>query len=188
MDVAELVLHPVRLRLVQALRDGAAATTRELAARLPDVSQATVYRQVAVLAAGGLLEIVGEERVRGAVERRYRLLPARTVLDGAGMTLDDHRRGFAAAVAALLGEFGAYLDRPGADGTRADPRADAVSYRQFPLWLSADERDELVAEIAAAVARRVEHAPSPQRRAHLLSTIFFPTGRTAPPTDQTAPN
>lgn len=170
MDVTELVLHPVRLRLVHALWDGATATTGELVARLPDVSQATVYRQVAALAEGGLLEVVGEERVRGAVERRYRLVPVRPVLDGAGMDRNDHRRGFAAAIAALLGEFGAYLDRPD-----ADPIADAVSYRQFPLQLSPAERDDLVAEIAGAIRRRAALPPSPDRRPHLLSTIFFPT-------------
>lgn len=178
MDVAELVLHPVRLRIVQVLADGSPATTAQLGARLPDVSQATVYRQVAALVAGGLLEVAGEERVRGAVERSYRLLPARTLVDGSAMSLDDHRRGFAAAVAALLAEFGLYLDR--AD---ADPAADGVSYRQHPLWLSPAEKAELIEEVAGAVGRRAAHAPSPERTAHLLSTVLFPRGGA-----QTAPN
>jgi hypothetical protein len=39
-----------------------------------------------------------------------------------------HRRGFAAAMAALIAEFNAYLDRDG-----ADPAADSVSYRQGTL-------------------------------------------------------
>ena len=175
MDVADLVLHPVRLRIVQALRDGTAATTAQLCARLPDVSTATVYRQVATLVAGGLLEVAGEERVRGAVERSYRLHPARALVDGRTMSLDDHRRGFAASVAALLAEFGQYLD-----GAGADPVADAVSYRQFPLWLSDAEKAELVEEVADAVRRRAALGPSPERRPHLLGTILFPRGQTAP--------
>ncbi|WP_199812755.1 hypothetical protein [Streptomyces sp. NRRL S-1813] len=58
--------------------------------------------------------MVDEQRVRGAVERRYRLRRDRMVIGpeaGASMSLDDHRRGFAAAMAALLAEFNAYLDR-----------------------------------------------------------------------------
>ena len=45
--------------------DGQPVTTSDLCARLPDVSQANVYRQVALLAAGGLVELEREERVRG---------------------------------------------------------------------------------------------------------------------------
>lgn len=177
MDVAELVLHPVRLRIVQVMADGAPATTAQLAARLPDVSTATVYRQVATLLAGGLLEVAGEERVRGAVERSYRLIPARTLVDGAAMDVEDHRRGFTAAVASLLAEFGLYLD-----GDAADPHADGVSYRQFPLWLDAAEKAALVEEVAAAIGRRAALGPGPGRRPHLLATILFPRG------GQTAPN
>ncbi|MFR9779961.1 hypothetical protein ACL02O_28380 [Micromonospora sp. MS34] len=33
----------------------------------------------------------------------------------AAMTLEDHRRGFAAAMAVLIAEFNAYLDRDGTD-------------------------------------------------------------------------
>src|SRR5262245_25297643 len=134
MDMATLFFHPVRLRIVHAVADGATFTTAQLCERLPDVAKATVYRQVAVLAEGGILDVVSERRVRGAVERGYRLDPARTVFDEdtvAALTIDDHRRGFAAVTASLLAEFELYLSR--AD---ADPVADQASYRQAALWLS----------------------------------------------------
>jgi len=82
-----------------------------------------VYRQAALLAEGGFLDVAGEQRVHGAVERRYRLRQDRPVIDAemaAAMTLEDHRRGFAAAMAVLIAEFNAYLDSDG-----ADPAADA---------------------------------------------------------------
>jgi DNA-binding transcriptional ArsR family regulator len=107
------LLHPVRLRILHAMSGGRTTTTSELCARLSDVSKATVYRHVALLAEGGLLEVEGEQRVHGAVERRYRLHQARAVIDqdaAALMSLQEHRNGFAAAMAALLAEFNAYLD------------------------------------------------------------------------------
>src|SRR5262249_45519115 len=137
MRKLDLLLHPVRLRIVHALYREDACTTAEICARLPDISQATVYRHVERLLAGGLLQVVSERRVRGAVERRYALQGAAAVVDRAAaatMSLDDHRHGFAAAVAALVSEFNAYLDRPG-----ADPPADSVSYLQIPIWLSRTE-------------------------------------------------
>src|SRR4051812_4660377 len=132
MDALELLLHPVRLRIVHAMSGGRLRTTADLCASLPDVSKATMYRQVALLAEGGLLEVADEQRVHGAVERRYRLHQARAMIDqdaAASMSLEEHRFGFAAAMAALVAEFNAYLDR-----AHADPTADLVGYRQIPLW------------------------------------------------------
>src|SRR6185312_13615775 len=74
MDPVELLLHPVRLRIVHALSGGRTVTTAQLCARMPDVSQATVYRHVGLLTDAGILEVAGEQRVRGFVERSYRLV------------------------------------------------------------------------------------------------------------------
>jgi hypothetical protein len=56
------------------------------------------------------------------VERHYQLRQDQATIDPAmieSLTLDDHRRGFAVAMTALLAEFNAYLDRD-----HADPAAD----------------------------------------------------------------
>ena len=73
MSTADLVLHPVRLRILQAFLGGRHLTTGDLARELPDVAQAGLYRHVRSLAEGGVLEVVRERQVRGAVERTYAL-------------------------------------------------------------------------------------------------------------------
>ncbi len=80
MDALELLAHPVRLRIVHALRGDRALTTAELSALLPDVSKAMVYRHVDLLASAGILEVAQERRIRGAVERLYRLRPDRATV------------------------------------------------------------------------------------------------------------
>lgn len=67
------MLHPVRLRILQAFRGRSAMTARELAERLADVPQATLYRHLGALTDGGVLRVVEERRVRGAVERVFAL-------------------------------------------------------------------------------------------------------------------
>jgi len=173
MDTLDLLLHPVRLRIVHAMSGGLTRTTSDLCARLPDVPKTTVYRHVSLLAEAGVLEVEGEQRVHGAVERHYRLRRTRAVIDqdaAASMSSEDHRHGFAAAMAALLAEFNAYLDRE-----NADPTADSVSYRQFPLWLNEDERTEMISDMVGVIMPRLRNEPAPDRGHHLLSTIFFPT-------------
>ena len=73
MDTLELLLHPIRIRIVNAFSGDRSRTTSEVCRRLPDVSQATVYRHVALLAEAEVLVVVDEQVVRGAVERHYRL-------------------------------------------------------------------------------------------------------------------
>ncbi len=185
VDALDLVMHPVRLRILHAMAGDRVRTTTELCAQLRDVPKTTVYRHVGLLAEAGLLEVAGEQRVHGAVERRYRLNRSRAVISpdaAASMSLDDHRHGFAAAMAALLADFGAYLDRE-----HADPTADAVGYRQIPLWLSRSELTELITEITAALLSKGGNEPTPERGLYLVSPILFPLEDPAPhgeePTD-----
>ncbi|MFJ9470016.1 helix-turn-helix domain-containing protein [Streptomyces caniferus] len=183
MDTVDLLLHPVRLRVVHALAGGRVLTTSQLCARTPEVSKVTMYRHVALLTEAGFLEVAEEQRVRGAVERHYRLRQDRPAVDAdaaAAMSLDDHRRGFAAAMAVLIAEFNAYLDREG-----TDPVADAVSYRQGTLWLSPDELAEMNHKLLAVLGPLLANQPEPGRAPYLLSRIFFPTEQA--PSDEDRP-
>lgn len=166
MTAKELLAHPVRMRIVHALR-GRELTTGRLCELLPDVSKAMVYRHVEALATGGVIEVSDERRVRGAVERTYRLRQA--TIDTDDLTPDDYRRGFDLALATLLAEFTAYLDRDG-----VDPTADLVGFRQHAVWLSREELEELIAELRKVIVPRLGHEPSADRSRYLLSPILFP--------------
>lgn len=172
MDPTELLLHPVRLRIVHALSGRQLRSASELCDRLPGVPRTSIYRQLGLLVEGGMLEIGDERRVRGAVERFYRLRTDRPVIApeaGKAMTLDDHRQGFAAAIAVLVAEFNAYLDRPG-----ADPFADSASYRQGTVWLGPDELDAMLTSLRQIIAPLTANKPGPGRRPYLISPIMFP--------------
>ncbi|BCB89485.1 helix-turn-helix domain-containing protein [Phytohabitans suffuscus] len=168
----ELLMHPVRLRIIQALLDGRPSTTTQLRARLPDIPPATIYRHIAALAAGDVLEILAETRVRGAVERTYRLRWDRAELDPAqraAMSTEDHRRAFTAFTGGLLADFDRYLT-----GKTADPATDGVTYRQGALWLTDDELAELVATLRSVIAAQKDNEPGHGRTRRLLSLIVIP--------------
>ena len=91
-SAADLILHPVRLRIVleTAAED---LTAGELGRRLPDIPQATLYRHLTALAEAGVLQVVAERRVRGGVERTFRLVPGKAGLspaDAASLSPDEH--------------------------------------------------------------------------------------------------
>lgn len=178
MASADLLLHPVRLRIVQAFLGDRALTTGALSAELADIPAASLYRHVARLVDAGVLAVVAERRVRGALERTYvlRLAPASIGLDQvAAMSADDHRQAFMAFVAGLLGDFDRYLARGDIDLLR-----DGVSYRLAGLWLDDAECAELLRELLRVLRPRLANPPGPGRKRRILGTILLPGGETDP--------
>ena len=114
MRTAEILLHPIRLRIVLAI-GSERMTTSELAERLPDIAHATLYRQVATLTDAGLLEVVEERQVRGGVERTYALVAEAAQLapeDVAAMSAEELQRGFIIFAGSLIAALGRYLEDP----------------------------------------------------------------------------
>lgn len=172
MASADLLLHPVRLRIVKAFVGGRALTTSQLAAELDDVPAASLYRHVARLTRAGVLQVVAESRVRGAVERTYMLRPVAAEIgpgEIASMSREDHRQAFLAYVAGLLADFDRYVST----GT-PDPLRDGASYRVGALWLSDAEFLDFLRDLATVAQPRLANAPGGRRRRRMVYTIMLP--------------
>lgn len=172
MGTADLVLHPVRMRIVQALLGDRELTTAQLREELPDVAAATLYRQIATLLEGGALEVVEERRVRGTFERTYRLRTEDLVLqadEAATMTPEQHSQAFVAFMTGRLADFDRYLSSGDVDLAR-----DRVGYRVAAMYLTDEETDQLLADLVKVLRPRLEHRPGPGRRRRTFSTILVP--------------
>lgn len=177
MTSADLLLHPVRLRIVQAFSGDRALTTSRLRSELPEIPTASLYRHVARLVDGGVLMVVAERRVRGARERTYalRAQPAKTTGGRAKMTPDEHRQAFLAFLAGLVGDFDRYVARGGVDLWR-----DGVTYNVTAIWLDETELGELIGDFVTVVQPRLANKPGRGRKCHLLGTVMFPGERPGP--------
>ncbi len=172
MTRADLLLHPVRLRILKAFLGDRALTTTQLAAELDDVPTGSLYRHVALLTKAGVLQVVAERRVRGAVERTYTLrLLAAQIQPGeiAAMTPDDHSRAFMAYVAGLLVDFDRYL----AAGP-PDPIRDGAVYQMAAMWLTETEFADFLRDLRSVALPRLANAPGKGRRRRLLYTVLLP--------------
>ncbi|MFF4186321.1 helix-turn-helix domain-containing protein [Streptomyces sp. NPDC001691] len=172
MSSADLLLHPVRLRIVQAFLNDRALTTNDLRDELSDVAPTTLYRHVSRLVAGGVLTVEAERRVRGTVERTYvlRMSAASLGLDHIqAMTAEDHRQAFTAYVAGLLGDFDRYLARGDVDLLR-----DQVGYSLAAMWLDDAEFAELRRELARVLAPRLANPPAPGRTRRIYARVLLP--------------
>jgi DNA-binding transcriptional ArsR family regulator len=178
MATADLLLHPVRLRIVRAFLGDRALTTGALSAELADVPPASLYRHVARLVDAGVLAVVAERRVRGAVERTYvlRLTSANVDLDQvAAMSREEHRQAFLAFAAGLLSDFDRYLARDDIDLLR-----DGVRYSLAALWLDDTEYAEMLRELVRVLQPRLAHPPSGDRKRRILGTVLMPGSDPSP--------
>jgi hypothetical protein len=172
MASADLLLHPVRLRIVQAFLGERALTTTQLAAELDDVPLGSLYRHVGLLAKAGVLQVVAEQRVRGAVERTYVLRSAAAQVDPdevARMTPEDHHHAFMVFVAGLLAEADRYL----ASGN-PDPVRDGAGYRMAALWLSDAELAQFLQDLARIIQPRLANLPTKTRRRRVVAGVILP--------------
>jgi hypothetical protein len=176
MTSADLLLHPVRLRIVKAFLGDRALTTKQLAAELPDVPAGSIYRHVARLTEAGVLQVVAERRVRAATERTYtlRMYAAQMQPDEiAAMSLDEHLNAFLAYVAGLLGDFDRYIaTQP------KDPGKDGAGYRVAAMWVTDAELAEYLRDFAAITQPRLANAPREGRQRRMLYTVLLPAPET----------
>ena len=159
--IAEVVLHPLRLRIVHALT-GRELTTRQLGAELGDIPQASLYRHVGRLVDAGVVRIVREARVRGGTQRTYAVVDAAVTLgprDLAAASPADHQRYFAAFLGAL------------AAGFERAPARDVVAFQQVPVWVTPAEARELTAAITALLDRHRDRTGGRQRRATVAMVL-----------------
>ncbi|WP_227012928.1 helix-turn-helix domain-containing protein [Pseudonocardia sp. EC080610-09] len=165
--MAEVVLHPVRLRVVQAV-SGRELTTAQLKELLPDVAQATLYRQIAVLVEGGFLAVVGQRPIRGTVERTY----------GLGERMSHVGREELSAMAdaqlrvaflTFLGSLGEIFDRL-LSSTDAD-RREFLGFGTGHIYLDEDDLAPLQRGFDELIAQYRRDAPGKRRVA--LSTVLL---------------
>jgi DNA-binding transcriptional ArsR family regulator len=154
--------HPLRVRIL-AMLDERQASPNQLAGWL-DASLGTVAYHVRTLLQLGLIELVDETRVRGAVEHHYRAKARPNVTVEAWAAASPIAK--QAAVGSSLDVIGEYarvsaaaggFDRPDAQLRRALLRLDARGFAQ--LSKACDRLLEQAEKIEAAAAQRLARDP-----------------------------
>lgn len=172
---ADLLLHPVRLRIAQVLTGRRQLTAQQIAQTQPKISQASLYRHLNLLVEGGVLTVVQERPVqnRNLVEKVYAIdLEAATLHadDIVHATRVDHLHYFTMFITMLLADFERYLQQK----DRMDLVFDEVEYEHNAFYLSDEEMKQLLVDISALLKQARAKEPSPERRLRYLSLIAMP--------------
>ena len=172
----DLFLHPVRLRILLALGT-VDRTTRELAASLDDIPVSSLYRHLQTLLDAGVLEVVSERRVRGAVEKTLRVrrdLAPLTPDEMGNLTPERLRQTFLAFMVQLYQEFDHYLRQPDVSMAR-----DLVGFTTVQFYASDEEWQGFIQALNAALVPLLAQEEGEGRRRRRLATVaLLEAGRT----------
>lgn len=169
LALADVVLHPVRLRIIQQL-GGRNRTTAQLREALPDIPQATLYRHVAALLDAGVVAVVDERRSRGAVERTLAL--------GDRMAAVDHAELLAMSGAQLRTAFLTFLGDVTRDfdrflGAESAQSRELVGFARTPLYVNTEDLATIQAGLADLLAPYLTEREDGRQRVN-LATILLP--------------
>jgi DNA-binding transcriptional ArsR family regulator len=175
MKTADLIIHPVRLRLLREL-DRETLTTQELSQRLQDVPTSSIYRHLRLLLDGGLVQVAETRLVRGIQEKSYRLSrPAVMSSDEiAAWSHADHVQAFTNYALTLIDAFSRYtLSRETAAGS-VDLANERVGYREIDFWATAEELDRALQNLNAVLLPLLQNHVQNGRRKYKFATILHP--------------
>jgi DNA-binding transcriptional ArsR family regulator len=167
----EVVIHPVRLRILQSLEAGP-RTTQQIAEKLADVPKSSLYRHLKLLLES---EFVGVSKIRvvqGIQEKVYQLnRPARLGPEAvADVSVDDHLRYFTTYLMVLLRGFSNYL----LSSPEPDFVEDRAGYSEVSFWASDDEFDTLVKNMNQALLPLLEQSNGESRKRRRMAVVTYP--------------
>jgi DNA-binding transcriptional ArsR family regulator len=168
----DALLHPIRMRIMQALLGDKRLNVSDLLKLLPDIPQATLYRHINILKNLEIIEVIKENRIRGAVEKIYRLNIDNAHIkpeDVMHMTKEDHFNFFFKYILNILSNFECYLSQE-----KFDFMADMVSYRQVEFNLSDKEFMELSKTVSESYMKAASNELTTDRKRRLIYTITMP--------------
>jgi DNA-binding PadR family transcriptional regulator len=170
--IFESMVHPIRMKIIQEVIKRKTATVKDIADSLSDVPPASLYRQINKLVSDNVLEISAENKVRGTLEKVYRIkfnpyeeLNRLTEEPNPEQILNL----FYNFSMTLLADFQSYISKE-----NVNPEKDGVGFRSYPLYLTDGELAEMLAEMREPIIKRIENKPSPERKLRKLSTVITP--------------
>ena len=163
MELAEIVMNPVRQRIFQYLLLHETGTVKEIRKALPDVPGASLYRHMKLLTEHGILTVVGENRIRGTVESIYSL-------NKSALEIDDDGTAVQTALLGLGASFARYFS-----GGGADPRRDMLLMTTCPLTLTDEEFTGFLTEINQTALKYMDIGVKEGSRQRQITLISPPT-------------
>jgi DNA-binding transcriptional ArsR family regulator len=166
-EINQILLDPIRSRIIQFIAVHQLVTAGELALSMPDVPKTTLYRHLGILHEHAIIKVVAENRIRGSVERTYALDVESYAKLNTMENMPNNAFGF---LMNIYADFYRYFtsDNP-------KPAQDHIFMSNVNLLLTDKEFGELFGQINALLKEHLTNAPNDQRKQRSISFISSPS-------------
>ncbi|AEV28106.1 hypothetical protein SpiGrapes_0243 [Sphaerochaeta pleomorpha str. Grapes] len=168
-NINEVMLHPVRMRIVQEIAMQKTITTTQLSQVISDVPRTTLYRHINLLIDYNIVTIVSERKIRGSIERTLSLNLAKIQKLN---TLENASQNALAFLLEKYGRFHTYFS-----GGQPNPGKDRIFLNNTVLMLNDNEFDQFLSEMQKLLVNYSFKA-GPGRKARDISLISSPVEET----------
>lgn len=166
-DITDVMLNPVRMRIVQALATRQNMTATEICEKISDVPRTTLYRHIKILLDNNILSVISEQKVRGSLERTLALNVGEIVKHN---TLENATQN---AFAFLMNKYAAFQNY--FKNTNADPAKDKIFLNNTILMMTDEEFDQFLSELRELIIKyNLEFSEG--RKARDISVVSAPGG------------
>lgn len=163
MEIAEVVMNPVRQRIFQYFLLHEAGTVKEIKKALPDVPNASLYRHIKILVEHSILMVVGENRIRGTVESVYQLNKDALAME------DENGNAVQMSLLGICASFARYFARDD-----ADPRKDMLLLTNCTLVLTDEEFSGFLSEINEIALKYMKAEATESSKTRQITLISAP--------------
>lgn len=164
MEIAEVVMNPVRQRIFQYFLLHETGTVKELKKALPDVPNASLYRHIKILVDHSILMVVDENRIRGTVESVYQLNKDALSIE------DESGKAVQMSLLSICTSFARYF----ASGN-ADPKKDMLLLTNCTLRLTDEEFMSFLSEINEVALKYMKVEATGSSKTRQITLISAPT-------------
>ena len=138
-NINEIMLNPVRMRIIQELSTRQTATANELCEKISDVPRTTMYRHIKILIDNKIVLVISEEKVRGTVERTITLNIPEITKHNTVENAAENAFGF---LMSNYGKFHRYFN-----GGDPDPGKDKIFLNNTVLMMNDSEFDQFLEDL-----------------------------------------
>lgn len=164
MEMAEIVMNPVRQRIFQYFLLHETGTAKEIKKALPDIPNASLYRHIKILADNSILMVVDENRIRGTVESVYQLNK------NALATEDETGNAVQMSLLSICAAFAKYFS-----SGNVDPRKDMLLLTNCTLVLTDEEFSAFLSEINEIALKYMNAETAQNSKTRQITLISAPT-------------
>lgn len=140
-NINEILLHPIRMRVLQQFSKSQTRTATEICQALEDIPRTTVYRHINTLITAELLTVVSEKKIRGSYERTLAINIDTYSKHNTRENADQNAFNF---LMTQYGKYHRYFEEEA-----SDPSKDRIFLSNVTLMMTDEEYDTFLTKLQA---------------------------------------